>query len=67
MMFLVYETCSPNISDNLVNVDYEEVKGIYNNKELMLKDFPEIDKDRLDYPYEYKEFELNKKYENLLF
>lgn len=62
MMFLVYEDCYNHYD----GVDYEKVRGIYDNKELMIKDFPEIDKDRLDYPYNYVEFELNKKYEDLL-
>ncbi len=60
-MFLVFE-------DNRFTTWEEDfnICGVYETMELMLKDFPEVDKDRLDYPYEYVEFELNKKYENLL-
>jgi len=61
-MFLVYE--------DKRSITWESdfyICGVYETMELMLKDFPDIDKDRLDYPYEYKEFELNKKYDDLIF
>lgn len=55
MIYIVCEECSNGYDD------WEEICGVYDNKESMIKDFPDIDKDRLDYPYTYNKFELNKK------